>query len=145
MNDVSADPTAMTIATPDPLILKTFQNYAEVFETLKPSAVLLYYHYPAILISEQKPVKITNAIAGWVLFKIAMLLLKWRGYHHSKTESLNVRQLREDLAIVTGTVIRYKRDGGELERFDLNYTLRNGKHGWKIVVGALLTIAKETA
>jgi len=145
MNDVSAGPTAMTIATPDPLILSTFQNYAQAFETLKPSAVLPFYHYPAILISEQKPVKITNAIVGWVTFKIAMLLLKWRGYHYGKTESLEVRQLRDDLAIVTGTVIRYKKDGGELERFDLNYTLRKINQSWKIVVGALLTIAEETA
>ena len=145
MHDVSADPMATTIATPDPLILKTFQDYAHAFEALEPCSVLPFYHYPAILISEQTPVKLTNSIFAWVAFKIAMMVLKWRGYHYGKTEALEVRQRRADLAIVTGTVIRYKRDGCELERFDLNYTLRNGKHGWKIVVGALLTIVEETA
>ncbi len=110
MNAISAEPNAIAIANPDPLILKAFQDYAQAFETLKPSAVIPFYQYPAILISEQKPVKITNSMIGWAAFKIAMLGLKRRGYHHSKTESLKVRQLRENLAIVTGTVIRYKKD-----------------------------------
>jgi hypothetical protein len=69
MNDVFADP----------LILKTFHEYAQVFETLDPSIVLLFYQYPAILISEQKTVKITNNIFGWLAFKIVMTGLKRRG------------------------------------------------------------------
>ncbi|UBF26687.1 hypothetical protein K9N68_01390 [Kovacikia minuta CCNUW1] len=137
MNDISTEPKAMTV---DPLILKTFLDYAEAFERLDPSVILPFYQYPAILITEQKPVKITNKMIGWVGFKIAMIQLKWRGYHHGKTESLEVRQLRDDLAIVTGTVIRYKKDDSELERFDLNYTLGKVNHDWKIIIGALLAI-----
>ncbi len=129
----------------DPLILKTFQDYAQAFEVLDPSLVLPFYQYPAILISEQKPVKITNSIFGWAAFKIVMMGLKRRGYDHSKTESLEVRQLRDDLAIVTGTVIRYKKDDAELERFDLNYTMREVNDGWKILVGALLPITEKSA
>lgn len=140
MNPISTEPKAMTV---DPLILKTFLDYAEAFERLDPAVVLPFFQRPAILISEQKPVKITN-FTGWATFKIAMLGLKRRGYHHGKTESLEVRQLREDLAIVTGTVIRYKKDNSELERFDLNYTMRKVNHDWKIIVGALLTITKTS-
>jgi hypothetical protein len=125
----------------DPLILKTFEEYAEDFETLDPSIVLPFYQYPAILITEQKSVTITNNIFGWAAFKFVMMGLKRRGYHHGKTESLEVRQLRDDLAIVTGRVIRYKKDNSELERFDLNYTLRKRNGNWKIIVGTLLEIA----
>jgi hypothetical protein len=142
MSDVFTDPKS--IAT-DPLILKTFQDYAQAFETLDPSLVLPFFQYPAILISEQKPVKITNKLTGWTGFKIAMLGLKRRGYDHGRTESLKVRQLRDDLAIITGTVIRYKKDDSELERFDLNYTLRKVKSDWKIIVGTLLEVAEKSA
>lgn len=141
MNDVFTEFKA--IAT-DPLILKTFQDYAQAFETLDPSFVLPFYQYPAVLITEQKPVKITNKITGWAAFKIAMMGLKRRGYAHSKTESLEARQLRDDLAIVTGTVIRYKKDDSELERFDLNYTMRKVNNRWKIIVGTLLAVAEKS-
>jgi ketosteroid isomerase-like protein len=140
MNDTSNNSNAIDA---DPSILKTFQDYAKAFETLDPSAILPFYQYPAILITEQKPVKITNKIIGWLAFKIAMVLLKWRGYHHSKTESLDVRQLRDALAIVTGTVIRYKKDGSELERFNLNYTMCKVDMSWKIIVGTLLEITEK--
>lgn len=141
MNDFFTNPQS---TASDPLILKTFEDYAQAFETLDPSVVLPFYQYPAILIAEQKPVKILNKIMGCVAFKIAMMGLKRRGYHHGKTESLQVRQLRADLAIITGTVIRYKKDNSELERFDLNYTLRKVNHRWKIIVGTLLVISDES-
>ncbi|HEY9617303.1 MAG TPA: hypothetical protein V6C64_10705 [Microcoleaceae cyanobacterium] len=140
MTHISTDLKAMTV---DPLILKTFLDYAEAFGKLDPSVVLPFYQYPAILISEQKPVTITNDITGWVTFKIIMMGLKWRGYAHSVTESLEVRQLQDDLAIVTGIVIRYKKDDSELERFDLNYTMRKVGDDWKIIIGALLTTTKK--
>jgi hypothetical protein len=142
MNHIATEPKAMTV---DPLILKTFLDYAEAFERLDPSVILPFFQYPAILITEQKPAKITNKITGWAGFKIAMIKLKCRGYDHSKTESLEVRQLRDDLAIVTGTVIRYKKDDSELERFDLNYTMRKVNEDWKIIVGALLAITEKSA
>jgi hypothetical protein len=141
MNDFFTNPQS---TASDPLILKTFEDYAQAFETLDPSVVLPFYQYPAILIAEQKPVKIPNKIMGCVALKIAMMGLKRRGYHHGKTESLQVRQLRADLAIITGTVIRYKKDNSELERFDLNYTLRKVNHHWKIIVGTLLVISDES-
>jgi len=141
MNDIFTDPKAIVA---DPLILKTFLEYAQAFETLRPSVVLPFYQYPAILITEQKPVKITNNLFGWIAFKIAMSVLKCRGYHHGKTELLEVRQLRDDLAIVTGIVIRYRKDGSELERFDLNYTMRKVGDSWKIIVGTLLEIAVKS-
>ncbi len=119
------------------VILDTFHLYAKSFENLKPSQVLPFYHYPAILISPDKVVAIKNWIEGFVIFKIVMGGLKKRGYDHSHTESLSVRYLSHDLAIVSGIVIRCKKDGTELERFGLTYTLRQVDGDWKIVVGAL--------
>jgi hypothetical protein len=142
MNDAFTNPKTTAA---DSLILETFHEYAQAFETLEPSVVLPFYQYPAVLITEQKSVTITNNIFGWAAFKFVMIGLKRRGYHHGKTESLKVRQLRDDLAIITGTVIRYKKDDSELERFDLNYTLRKVKSDWKIIVGTLLEVAEKSA
>jgi len=117
--------------------LDTFHRYAQTFEKLNPSTVLSFYHYPAILVSPNKTVAINNWVEGLVTFTFVMLDLKWRGYDHSKTESLSVRQLSDTLAIISGTVIRFKQDETELERFGLAYTLLQVENQWKIVAGML--------
>ena len=118
-------------------VLSTFYRYAKTFEALNPLPVLAFYHYPAILISPNKAVAVKNRIVGFVTFLIIMHDLKRRKYGYSKTESLSVRQLSHNLAIVSGTVIRYKKDDTELERFGLTYTLRQVAGNWKIIVGIL--------
>lgn len=124
-------------------ILDTFHEYAKKFEHLKPSEVLPFYHYPAILISPDQVVAIKNRIEGFVIFKIVMGGLKQRGYDHSHMEALSVRYLSDELAIVSGIVIRCKKDNTELERFGLTYTLRQVNGDWKIVVGALHDISDQ--
>jgi hypothetical protein len=119
------------------IILDTFHQYARTFEDLNPATVLPFYHYPATLISSEKTVAIKNWIEGFVIFTVVMLDLKWRSYDHSRTTSLSVRQLSENLAIVSGVVIRCRQDDTELERFGLTYTLRQVDSQWKIIVGML--------
>ena len=119
------------------IILDTFQNYAKTFETLNPLAVLHFYHYPALLISPTKVAAINNQLEGLVKLTIVMTELKFRGYDHAQTQSLSVRQLDDNLAIVSGTVIRYKKDATELERFGLTYTLRRVEENWRIITGML--------
>lgn len=68
--------------------------------------------------------------------------LKLRCFRGSTTESLNVQQLSDSLALVTGLVIRYKQCKDNepktvLECFNLNYTMRKVNGAWKIIVGVL--------
>jgi hypothetical protein len=63
--------------------------------------------------------------------------LKQRGYSRGEMPSLSVRRLSNNLAIVNGHVIRYRKDGTELERFGLTYTLRKVGEHWKIIAGIL--------
>lgn len=120
------------------VILDTFHRYAETFEHLKPAQVLPFYHYPALLIAPGKAVAIKNWVEGFIAFWVVMEGLRRRGYGHSHTDSLSVRYISHDLALVSGVVIRYKRDKTELERFGLTYTLRQVSGGnWKIISGAL--------
>jgi len=126
------------------LIQKTFEQYADAFQALEPAKVLPFYHFPAMLISPEKIAVIGNPIIGFFGFRKVMKDLKQRGFARSVAESLNVQQLSDNLAIVTGIVIRYRKDGSELERFDLNYTMRKVGDSWKIIVGTLLEIAVKS-
>jgi hypothetical protein len=119
------------------IILKTFQDYGKKFEELRPSSVLPYFHYPSLLISPDNEAAITNWFTGFVTFAMVMSSLKQRGYSHGKMPSLSARRLSNNLAIVSGNVIRYKQDHTELERFGLTYTLRKVGEDWKIIIGAL--------
>lgn len=121
-------------------IQETFEQYVQAFQPLRPLDVLPFYHYPALLITPEKAAVISNRIIGFCGFRKAMAELKRRGFSRSYTESLQVKQLSDMLAIVTGVVIRLKTDDTELERFGLAYTLRKIGDRWKIIVGALYAI-----
>lgn len=124
------------------LIQKTFQEYAEAFQALKPAKILPFYHFPAMLISPEKSIVIGNPIIGYFGFKKVMKELKQRCFTGSTAESLKVQQLSHKLAIVTGVVIRYKqcpqeREKSVLECFSLTYTMCKVNGHWKIIVGVL--------
>ncbi|NJO41400.1 MAG: nuclear transport factor 2 family protein [Cyanobacteria bacterium CRU_2_1] len=128
------------------LVLKIFQEYAIAFQALNPAKILPFYHFPAMLISPEKVAVIGNPIIGYFGFKKVMKELKQRCFSRSETKSLKVQQLSENLAIVTGLVIRYKKCPKEeqetvLECFNLTYTMRKVNGSWKIIVGALTETA----
>ena len=94
-----------------------------------------------MLISPEKAAVIGNPVIGFFGFKKVMNDLKRRCFTRSEARS-HVQQLSDNLAIVTGLVIRYKKcekDHSEtvLECFNLNYTMRKVNGDWKIIVGAL--------
>jgi len=124
------------------LIEKAFQQYADAFQALDPAKVLPFFHFPAMLISPEKAAVIGNPIIGFFGFSKVMKDLKRRCFTRSEAKSLNVQQLSDNLAILTGLVIRYQQcqqDHPEtiLECFNLNYTMRKVDARWKIIVGTL--------
>jgi hypothetical protein len=124
------------------LIKTTFEQYADAFQALKPKEVIPFLHFPAMLISPEKVAVLGNPAIGYLVFRKVMKDLKLRCFQSSITKSLNVQQLSDNLAIVTGLVIRYKQCKDNepktvLECFDLNYTMRKVSGDWRIIVGAL--------
>ena len=89
------------------------------------------------MISSTKVAALNHQLEGLIKLSFVMAELKFRGYDYARTESLSVRQLDNQLAIVGGTVIRYKKDATELERFGLTYTLRRVEENWRIITGML--------
>lgn len=118
-------------------VLETFNNYGEAFELLKPKAVLLFYHYPLILISQDKSAALKNQLEGWFALKKVMGDLKRENYDKSEMRDLKVKFLSENLATITGTAKRLRKDGTIILDFDLTYTLRKVSDRWKIIVGII--------
>jgi hypothetical protein len=58
--------------------------------------------------------------------------LKARGFARSEITEMRAHRLSEKLAVVSVRRIRYKIDGGELERLGETYTFRQVDNLWKI-------------
>jgi hypothetical protein len=126
----------------DALIQRTFEQYAEAFQALKPAKILPFFHFPVMMISPERVAVIGNPVIGYVGFGKEMRKLKRRCFKGSEARSLKVQQLSDNMAIVTGVVVRYKQCKHEsqptiLECFNMNYTMRKVNGAWKIVVGVL--------
>lgn len=124
-------------------VLETFNQYGEAFSLLKPRALLSFYHYPSMLISHDKSVVIKNGFEAWLVFTKLMADLKKQNFARSEIheEKTKVKFLSDNLATITGTATRYRKDGTILESFDFTYTMRKvsdqvSDH-WKIIVGII--------
>lgn len=120
-------------------VLETFNEYGEAFELLKPKALLAFYHYPSMLISRDKSVVIKNELEAWLVFTKLIADLEGQNFDRSviHEENTKVKFLTENLATITGTATRYRKDGTEIESFDFTYTMRQVSDDWKIIVGII--------
>ena len=120
-------------------VLETFNQYGEAFSMLKPRALLPFYHYPSMLISHDKSVVIKNGFEAWLVFTKLMADLKKQNFARSEIheENTKVKLLSDNLATITGTATRYRKDGTILESFDFTYTMRKVSDSWKIIVGII--------
>jgi NTF2-like protein (DUF6841) len=67
------------------------------------------------------------------LFNRLMESLTARGFAQSWLTDFEVKQMSEDIALVSVSRVRYKTDGSELEQLGETYTFRKTENDWKIV------------
>ena len=118
-------------------VLKTFKEYGEKFESLKPGEIIPYYHYPSILISDDKAVALKNQLEAWLVLKKVMGDLKQQGYKYNLMRDLKVTFQSDNLATITGAATRFKQDNSVILDFGLTYTLRKVSDRWKIIAGII--------
>jgi Domain of unknown function (DUF4440) len=118
-------------------ILATFKDYTQAFETLDPQQVEPYFHQPAMLITTAKVSILNNADQIKRVFWILFADLTLKDFKCSTIDAIQVAQVSENQAIVSGTATRYDVNNLVLDRFGLNYTLRKVDGTWKIIVGVL--------
>lgn len=118
-------------------VLETFKNYGAAFELLKPKELLPYYHYPCILISQDKSAALRNQLEAWFALKKVIGDLKRENYEKSCMRDLRVKLQSNNLATITGTAERLRKDGSVILEFGFTYTLRKVGDHWKIIVGII--------
>lgn len=118
-------------------VRETFENYSSTFERLNAEALLSYYHYPCILINQDKSVAVKNQLEAWFVLKKVISDLKKENYAKSPLRDLKVKLQSNNLATITGAAKRLRKDESVILDFGFTYTLRKGKDGWKIIVGII--------
>lgn len=118
-------------------VLKTFKNYSSTFELLSAKELLPYYHYPCILVSQDKSAALRNQLEAWFALKKVMGDLKRENYHKSCMRDLQVKFQSNNLATITGAAKRLRKDGSVIIEFGFTYTLRKVSTDWKIIVGII--------
>ena len=115
-------------------IRRTYDEYFQVFQTLRPEAVASFYHVPCMALSPQGVSVMTTSEEVRALFRTMRTALQARHYARSERGDLQVKLLSDQTALVSTRVVRYATDGKELEQFGATYLFRRTEGGWKIAV-----------
>ena len=104
-----------------------FVEYSEVFNELKPELMPPFFHQGSILITTPLVATMKNVIEIQGVFTQFMNALRDKKFTRSELDvnNLQAKMLSENLAIVSGSAIRYKKDTDvevELERIGITYT-----------------------
>ncbi|MBA2748038.1 MAG: hypothetical protein H0U45_04680 [Tatlockia sp.] len=104
-----------------------FIKYSEVFNDLKPELITPFFHVGSILITTDLVATMKSLQEVEVVFTKFMDSLRHKKFTRSELDvnNLRVKMLSDNIAIVSGSAIRYKKDSDvedELERIGITYT-----------------------
>ncbi len=128
--------------TDETAVRHTLDEYYRAFSTLRVEAILPYLNQPALLVGPQGVIPVPTPSAIEPIFGPVMEGLRTRGYARSELDSQEIRILGAQSAFATGIAIRYRSDGGELERAGISYLLRKTDDAWRIVVMVLQDVPR---
>jgi hypothetical protein len=114
-------------------IVRMFNEYVQAFQRLDPRPVASYCNVPCMFIAPQGVHVMMNVSEVESLLAAMMAALKARGFARSEITGVRVSPVSDSSAMVSVRRIRYRADGGELERLGETYTLRKVDGAWKIV------------
>lgn len=115
-------------------VTQVLDDYYQAFSTLNLQAILSYFHEPSFLMGQGGVAPTSTHAALAAVLTPALDGLRARGYVRSELSNLRLSQLSSTVALASGTAVRYKADGEELERVGVTYLLHKTNSGWKIAV-----------
>jgi Domain of unknown function (DUF4440) len=115
-------------------VTRTYSEYFEAFQTLNPATVLPYFHLPFTIVTPRSVTGVASVTEGRALLATMMHGLKASGYESSEWSNLWVKALREDTALLSVRVVRFKADDEVLEQFGATYLFRLSDGAWRIRV-----------
>ena len=104
------------MAQNESVIARTFRDYVQAFQTLKPQALLRFCHVPCVFIAPQGVLVMASSAEIETFFTQVMENLNARSYARSELTDLQMNRMSQHTALVSVGRIRYKTDGQELER-----------------------------
>jgi hypothetical protein len=117
-------------------VKQVITDYYKAFSTLNVQSILPYFHQPALLIGPSGVIALPTPEAVVPIFGPVMESLRQREYRRSEFSLQQLRILSATSALATGSAIRYKADGQEIERVGITYLLHKDS-GWKFAVMTL--------
>jgi len=111
-------------------------EYYQVFSSLDLTAIQSYFHDPAVFIGPAGVYPLDSTALTTMLTRTTEDL-RARGYGRSEFILQEEKALGPVSAFASGTAMRFKSDGEELERVPISYVLQKVESGWKIAVMVL--------
>ncbi len=120
-----------------PDALAAFKRYTQAFQSLDARGCARCFHLPALMASPKGVFAFTDPGAVEQAYQGVMAELPGMGYARSDFPELSAHPLGGELAVVTGRCIWKRADDMELRGFDIAYTLRRTREGWKILTALI--------
>lgn len=114
------------------LVEKTYRAYFTVFQMGDPRAITPYFHTPSMFISAAGSHALATVRDAEQFFDRLIYSLRSRGYSRSTIDSVQVKMLADDLALVNARAQRFTRTGDLLEKISALYLMRKAAGTWRI-------------
>jgi len=127
----------MTSASETELIERTYRAYFTVFQMGNPRAITPYYQVPSLVLTQTGTHVLGSVQEAEQFFDRLIYNLRSRGYARSVVTGVQVKQLSDDLALVSARGERFTREGDLFERISAVYTMRKADDTWRIATAAM--------
>ena len=116
----------------DPEIEKVMNGYEKAWSHHDAKAIASFYHEPSMRVSKTGPTVRKTVKDQEIFFEGLLGDLVTKGYDHSDWETLNIHLMDTNTAIVSGVILRYRKDGSLMYRTAVSYGLWKSLDEWKI-------------
>ncbi|MFY9587433.1 MAG: hypothetical protein WAT66_08265 [Actinomycetota bacterium] len=113
------------------------RGYADSLAHGDLDRALTLINLPVMYVTPQGVAVLPDADIARVSLSLGVEQMRADGYDHTEFVGLTSRPLSPDLVAFTGTLVRVRADGEELNRVGFTYTLRQAEDGWKLVCGII--------
>ncbi len=114
-------------------IQQFYASYLDTFHSGEAKAMVPFYHAPCLFIADQGVTLLSSEAEIERLFAQIIQDLKGRNYGRSEVTNIQIKDMTDRIALLSGLAVRYTKTGEELERLGATYTLRKADDHWQIV------------
>ncbi len=114
-------------------IQQFYASYLDTFHLGAAKAMVPFYHAPCLFIADRGVILLSSGAEIEKLFAQIIQDLNSRNYGRSEVTNIQIKEMTDRIALLSGLAVRYTKTGEELERLGATYTLRKTDDRWQIV------------